>query len=104
MSFGLTLSDWELSDRETQEVETHVVLAFLLCFEGVGEPGFGLFEFEPHALQPFLDGFFAPLDAFPGGMEDDKVVGIPDAMGDVVEPLPIDCPSLWSSGLSYHLL
>src|SRR5215470_3021009 len=32
---GLIFSDWELSNGKAQEVETHVAVAFLLCFQGV---------------------------------------------------------------------
>jgi len=46
----------------------------------VGEPCFGVFEFESHAFQPFLDRIFTPLYAFPCIVEHHEVVGILDAV------------------------
>ena len=95
----LVLSHGKLPNREAQEVETHVSVAFLRCCEGVGEPCFGVFECEPHACEPFLDGLFASLDAFPRIVEDDEIVGISNAMGCMVDRPPFYLASAWSTGV-----
>ena len=38
-------SDRKLPDSQAEKVESHVSVAFLLCFEGVGKPCFGVFQF-----------------------------------------------------------
>jgi len=97
----LVLSHGKLPNREAQEVKTHVSIAFLRCREGVGEPCFRLFEGEPHAGEPFLDGLFASLDAFPRIMENDEIVGITNTMGGMVDYPPFFPASAWSAG-SFH--
>lgn len=88
MTFGLMLSRWELPNRKAEKVKPNVSPAFLFFFQGVGESRFCVFQFEPHAFQPFLDGLFASLYTFPRVVEDDKVVGVSDAVYVVFDPLP----------------
>lgn len=97
----LVLSHRKLPNREAQEVKAHVSVAFLRCCEGVGEPCFRIFECESHAGEPFLDGLFASLDAFPRIVEDDEIVGIANAMGGMVDRSPFSLASAWSTSVFY---
>ena len=92
-----------MSNSKAKEVETHVSVAFLLRFKGVGTPCFGVLEFEPHAFEPFLDSLFASLYAFPCVMEDDKVVGLSDTVCAVGELLAVHRMCCWPTGLFHYV-
>ncbi len=96
-------SDWILPDRETKKVEAHVAVAFLLCFKGVGVSCFGIFQFSSHAFEPCLDSLFTPLDAFPRIVEDDKVIGVSDAEGVLVDSYPVFPPKYWSTCFLHYI-
>ena len=92
-----------MPDRETKKVEAHVSVAFLLCFKGVGVSCFGIFQFSSHAFEPFLDSLFTPLDAFPRIVEDDKVIGVADAEGVLVDSYPVFPPKYWSTCFLHYI-
>jgi len=92
-----------LPDRETKKVEAHVSVAFLLCFKGVGVSCFGIFQFSSHAFEPFLDSLFTPLDAFPRIVEYDKVIGVSDAEGVLVDSYSVFPPKYWSTCFLHYI-
>ena len=92
-----------MSNGKAKEVETHVSVACLFGFKGVGKPCFGVLEFSPQAFEPFLDSLFASLYAFPCVMEYDKVVGISDTVCAVDELLAVHRLCSWSTGLFHYV-
>jgi hypothetical protein len=78
-------------------------VAFRLCCKGVGKPCFGLLEFEPQALAPFLDSLLASLSAFPWVLEPDKVVGLSATVCAVGALLAVHRRGSWSTGVLHDV-
>ena len=92
-----------MPDRATKKVEAHVSVAFLLCFKGVGVSCVGILPFSSHAFEPFLDRLFTPLDAFPRLVEDDKVIGVSDAEGVLVDSYAVFPPQYWPTCFLHYI-